>query len=89
VAEDGGGAETKGHTILRSRERGSKPAPDRPAGVVGRSFPLTAGEIALAPTPSDWERLFGELAQYGEGFSDVRGQEMAKRALTVAGGGGP
>jgi len=34
------------------------------------------------------ERLFGELAQYGEDFSDVRSQEMAKRALTVAGGGG-
>ena len=46
-----------------------------------------AGEIEIEPSPSRLEQLFHELASYEEDFADVRGQEMAKRALTVAAAG--
>ena len=46
-----------------------------------------AGELEIEPTPSKIETLFEEFSQYGFDFSDVRGQEMAKRAITVAAAG--
>lgn len=45
------------------------------------------GEIDLSPTPSRLTELFEELSQYEEDFGDVRGQEMAKRAITIAAAG--
>ncbi len=47
-----------------------------------------AGQLAIDPTPSRLDDLFQEFARYDEDFGDVRGQEMAKRALTVAASGG-
>ncbi|MCR4415415.1 MAG: YifB family Mg chelatase-like AAA ATPase [Thermoguttaceae bacterium] len=47
-----------------------------------------SGQLEIAPTPSRIDDLFRTLAQYDVDFSDVRGQEMAKRALTVAAAGG-
>ncbi len=47
------------------------------------------GEIDIEPCPSRLDDLFRELAVYDFDFSDVRGQEMAKRALCVAAAGGP
>lgn len=46
------------------------------------------GEIDIPPTPSRLTQLFEELARYEEDFGDVRGQEMAKRAITIAASGG-
>jgi len=46
------------------------------------------GQIDIEPTPSRLDELFRELSSYEVDFSDVRGQEMAKRALTVAAAGG-
>ncbi|KKK96064.1 hypothetical protein LCGC14_2666530, partial [marine sediment metagenome] len=46
------------------------------------------GEIDIEPTPSRLDELFRELSTYDADFSDVRGQEMAKRAMTVAAAGG-
>lgn len=46
------------------------------------------GELEIPPTPSRLSQLFEELASYEEDFGDVRGQEMAKRAITIAAGGG-
>ena len=47
-----------------------------------------SGELDIAPTPSRLEQLFEELANYEEDFGDVRGQEMAKRAIAIAASGG-
>lgn len=46
-----------------------------------------AGQLPLDPTPSRLDELFNELGGYEINFSDVRGQEMAKRALTLAAAG--
>jgi magnesium chelatase family protein len=46
------------------------------------------GQIEIEPTPSRVDELFRELSFYTDDFSDVRGQEMAKRAITVAAAGG-
>jgi len=46
-----------------------------------------AGQIDIEPTPSRLDDLFRELSAYDVDFSDVRGQEMAKRAIVVAAAG--
>ena len=44
-------------------------------------------ELTIDPTPSQMEFLFREFSQYDSDFADVRGQEVAKRAITVAAAG--
>ncbi len=46
------------------------------------------GELDLPPVPSRLDQLFTEFSKYDIDFGDVRGQEMAKRALTIAAAGG-
>ena len=46
------------------------------------------GEIEIEPQPSRLDELFRSFSSYEVDFADVRGQEMAKRALTVAAAGG-
>lgn len=46
-----------------------------------------SGALDITPTPSRLDQLFEELSHYEEDFSDVRGQEVAKRAITVAAAG--
>ena len=55
---------------------------------LAQAVAFLTGEIDIDPTPSNLDDLFRRFAQYNEDFSDVRGQEMAKRALTVAAAGG-
>jgi len=47
-----------------------------------------AGQLPIEPTPSRLDELFNELGGYEVDFADVRGQEMAKRAITLAASGG-
>lgn len=46
------------------------------------------GEIDLPPQPCVVADLVADQSEYDIDFSDVRGQEMAKRAMTIAAAGG-
>ncbi len=59
-----------------------------PVASLAQAVGFYTGEIEIEPTPSRLDVLFRELSTYDLDFSDVRGQEMAKRALCVAAAGG-
>ncbi len=44
-------------------------------------------DIDIDPTPPRLNEWFGEYSAYDVDFADVRGQEMAKRAVTIAAAG--
>jgi magnesium chelatase family protein len=54
---------------------------------LAQTIAFLTGELEIEPTPSRLDQLFHELSLYEEDFADVRGQEMAKRAVTIAASG--
>jgi magnesium chelatase family protein len=59
-----------------------------PITSLAQAVAFLTGEIEIEPTPSRLDDLFRQLSSYDVDFNDVRGQEMAKRAIIVAAAGG-
>ncbi|MFO0882862.1 MAG: YifB family Mg chelatase-like AAA ATPase [Pirellulales bacterium] len=58
-----------------------------PVASLAQAVGFFSGSLHIEPAPSRINELFEELAKYEDDFADVRGQEMAKRAMTVAAAG--
>jgi len=58
-----------------------------PVSSLTQAVGFFAGTIDIEPTPPRLEDWFKQYAVYDADFADVRGQEMAKRAITIAAAG--
>ncbi len=58
-----------------------------PVDSLAQAVAFFAGELELAPAPSRLEQLFEMYSVYDIDFGDVRGQESAKRSMTLAAAG--
>jgi magnesium chelatase family protein len=59
-----------------------------PVSSLAEAVGFFSGELTIDPVPSRLTELFATYANYDIDFSDVRGQEMVKRALMLAAAGG-
>jgi magnesium chelatase family protein len=58
-----------------------------PVQSLAQAVAFFAGELEVAPAPSQLDQLFEQFSNYDVDFGDVRGQESAKRAMTLAAAG--
>jgi magnesium chelatase family protein len=58
-----------------------------PVGSLAEAVGFFTGALSIDPVPFSWEQAVREYGKYPIDYSDVKGQEMAKRAVTVAASG--
>ncbi len=58
-----------------------------PVSSLNEAVGFLVGQLQIEPVPSRLDELFEAYANYDVDFSDVRGQDMAKRALTISAAG--
>ena len=59
-----------------------------PVSTLAEAVGIVSGSLVVEPTPSNMDEFFNRVLSYEVDFSDVRGQEFAKRALVTAASGG-
>ena len=57
-------------------------------GTLDEAVGFLTSQLPLEPTVVDIDAVFADASRYEEDFSEVRGQESVKRAVTVAAAGG-
>ncbi len=58
-----------------------------PIGSLNEAVAFLSGKLQIEPVPSRLNEIFEAFSKYDVDFSDVRGQEMTKRAMTIAAAG--
>jgi len=58
-----------------------------PVGTLAQAVGFFSGALDIAPAPSKLEQWFEKFSSYDIDFGDVRGQDMAKRAIMLAAAG--